>query len=100
MRNYYYVFLVVFFAKANLYSQPGRDMPYITHSLVLHGVCYDSTTIDRLGALVIIVDHQTNDTLYNREANSTTGEYTCVLPPNANGQLGGNYVLTATYNGY
>ncbi|HYM35910.1 MAG TPA: OmpA family protein, partial [Steroidobacteraceae bacterium] len=44
----------------------------------------------------VIVDEQTGDTVYNKEANSETGEYLCVLSANKQGYLGGSYMISAT----
>ncbi|MEI8134484.1 MAG: OmpA family protein [bacterium] len=77
-------------------TNPPKPRP----TLVLRGVCYDSTTKDKLAGHVVIVDEQTRDTVYNKEANSSTGEYLCVLSANAKGQVGGSYLVSATYRDY
>ncbi|HET6511030.1 MAG TPA: hypothetical protein VFH43_02475, partial [Candidatus Kapabacteria bacterium] len=66
------------------------------HNLVLKGVAYDVNTKNKLGANVIVVDEQTGDTVYNRPANSATGEYLVVLSANSRGELGGSYIVSAT----
>lgn len=73
-------------------TNPPKPKP----TLVLRGVCFDSTTQERLGARVLIVDEQTRDTIYFKEANSSSGEYLCVLSANAKGEVGGTYLVSAT----
>ncbi|MDP4200283.1 MAG: OmpA family protein [Bacteroidota bacterium] len=65
-------------------------------TLVLKGRCYDVNTQDNLGAHVIIVDERTGDTVYNKPANSATGEYLAVLTADKDGKLGGPYIISAT----
>jgi outer membrane protein OmpA-like peptidoglycan-associated protein/Tol biopolymer transport system component len=65
-------------------------------TLVLRGTCYDVNTNEKLAAHVVIVEEQTGDTVYNKNANSETGEYLCVLSPNKNGFIGGTYIISAT----
>lgn len=65
-------------------------------TLVLRGIAFDINTNAKLGADVVIVDEQTRDTLYNKRANSETGEYLCVIPANAKGECGGSYLVSAT----
>lgn len=65
-------------------------------NLVLKGRAYDINTKDNLAAHVVVLDEQTGDTVYNRTANSATGEYLVVLSPNARGELGGSYIVSAT----
>lgn len=65
-------------------------------NLVLKGRAYDVNTKDNLGAHVVVLDEQTGDTVYNRMANSATGEYLVVLSPNSRGELGGSYIVSAT----
>jgi outer membrane protein OmpA-like peptidoglycan-associated protein len=65
-------------------------------TLVLRGICYDMNTNAKLAANVTIVDETTKDTLYSKLSNSETGEYLCVIPPNAKGQCGGSYMVSAT----
>jgi outer membrane protein OmpA-like peptidoglycan-associated protein len=77
-------------------TNPPKPRP----TLVLRGTCYDSTTKEKIGARVVIIDEQTRDTVYNKEANSSTGEYLCVLSANAKGQVGGSYLISATYRDY
>ncbi len=84
--------------KLDIYVATNPPKPRPT--LVLRGVCYDSTTKAMLGAHVVIIDEATRDTVYNKEANSATGEYLCVLSANAKGQVGGNYLVSATYRDY
>ncbi|HET6512719.1 MAG TPA: hypothetical protein VFH43_11045, partial [Candidatus Kapabacteria bacterium] len=66
------------------------------HNLVLRGRAYDVNTQANLGANVVVVDEQTGDTVYNRAANSATGEYLVVLSANSRGELGGSYIVSAT----
>ena len=65
-------------------------------TLVLRGTCYDVNTKEKLAAHVVIVDEQTRDTLYNKDANSSTGEYLCVIPANSKGECGGSFLISAT----
>jgi len=65
-------------------------------TLVLRGTCFDINTNAKLAANVVIIDEQTRDTLYNKIANSETGEYLCVIPANAKGECGGSYLVSAT----
>ncbi|MBS1904153.1 MAG: PD40 domain-containing protein [Bacteroidetes bacterium] len=65
-------------------------------TLVLRGICYDVNTNEKLAAHVVITDEQTGDTVYNKQANSETGEYVCVLTANKQGYLGGSYMISAT----
>lgn len=65
-------------------------------TLVLRGTCFDINTNAKLAANVVIIDEQTRDTLYNKQANSETGEYLCVIPANAKGECGGSYLVSAT----
>jgi outer membrane protein OmpA-like peptidoglycan-associated protein/Tol biopolymer transport system component len=65
-------------------------------TLVLRGICYDVNTNAKLAGNVVIIDETTKDTLYHKLANSETGEYLCVIPPNAKGQCGGSYLVSAT----
>lgn len=65
-------------------------------TLVLRGICYDVNTNEKLAAHVVITDEQTGDTVYNKEANSETGEYLCVLSVNKQGYTGGSYMISAT----
>jgi outer membrane protein OmpA-like peptidoglycan-associated protein len=69
-------------------------------TLVLRGICYDSATKGALPARVLIVDEQTHDTVYYKDANSSSGEYLCVLSANAQGQVGGSYLISAKYGNY
>lgn len=73
-------------------TNPPKPRP----TLVLRGICFDSVTTEKLGARVLIVDEQTRDTVYYKEANSSSGEYLCVLSANAKGQVGGTYLVSAT----
>lgn len=66
------------------------------HNLVLRGVAFDVNTNEKLGANVVVIDEQTRDTVYNKFANSATGEYLVVLSANARGELGGSYLVSAT----
>jgi outer membrane protein OmpA-like peptidoglycan-associated protein/Tol biopolymer transport system component len=65
-------------------------------TLVLRGIAYDMNTNEKLAARVVVVNEQTRDTLYNKEANSETGEYLCVIPANAKGECGGSFLVSAT----
>ncbi len=73
-------------------TNPPKPKP----SLVLRGTCYDMNTKEKLGAHVVITDAQTGDTMYNKFANSSTGEYLAVFSANAKGELGGSYLISAT----
>ena len=74
----------------------ATNPPPPKNTLVLRGTCYDVNTKEKLGAHVIITDQQTGDTIYDKDANSATGEYLAVLPSNAKGQLGGSFLVSAT----
>lgn len=93
---------VLFFASNRSGGSGGYDIYVATNppkprpTLVLRGICYDSVTQEKLGARVLIVDEQTRDTVYYKEANSSSGEYLCVLSANAKGQVGGTYLVSAT----
>lgn len=65
-------------------------------TLVLKGRCFDVNTQENLGAHVIIVDERTGETVYDKLANSSTGEYLAVLTPDKDGKLGGPYMISAT----
>jgi outer membrane protein OmpA-like peptidoglycan-associated protein/Tol biopolymer transport system component len=65
-------------------------------SLVIRGIAYDMHTNEKLGADVVIIQKETGDTLYHKQANSATGEYLCVVPPNARGECGGTFIISAT----
>jgi len=65
-------------------------------TLVLKGRCFDVNTQQNLGAHVVIIDERTGDTVYNKLANSATGEYLAVLSSDAKGNLGGPYLISAT----
>lgn len=78
----------------DLYLATNPPPPKST--LVLRGVAFDVNTNEKLGAKVVVVDEQTNDTVYNKYANSSTGEYLVVLSPNSRGELGGSYLVMAT----
>jgi len=94
---------ILFFASNRDGGSGGYDLYLATNppppkaTLVLRGVAYDVNTPSlKLGAHVVITDQQTGDTLYNKLANSATGEYLAVIPANANGDLGGSFVIAAT----
>jgi outer membrane protein OmpA-like peptidoglycan-associated protein len=97
---------VLFFSSNRDGGSGGYDIYVATNppkpkpTLVLRGICFDSTTKDKLGARVLIVDEQTKDTVYFKEANSSSGEYLCVLSANAKGFVGGTYLVSATYTNY
>ncbi|MEP7235834.1 MAG: OmpA family protein, partial [Ignavibacteriota bacterium] len=97
---------VLFFASNRDGGSGGFDIYVATNppkpkpTLVLRGEAFDSTTKARLGARVLIVDEQTHDTVYYKDANSSSGEYLCVLSANAKGQVGGTYLVSATYPDY
>jgi len=74
----------------------ATNPPPPKNTLVLRGICYDINTKEKLGAHVVITDEQTGDTVYNKFANSATGEYLAVLSSNSKGQLGGSYLISAT----
>ncbi len=65
-------------------------------SLVLRGRVYDVNTNANLAAHVVIIDGRTNDTVYDKESNSASGEYLAVLSSDAQGNLGGPYIVSAT----
>ncbi|HEY6172421.1 MAG TPA: OmpA family protein [Candidatus Kapabacteria bacterium] len=69
-------------------------------TLVLRGIAFDINTNAKLAANVVIIDEQTRDTLYNKQSNSETGEYLCVIPANAKGECGGSYLVSATEAGH
>ncbi|MDP4220637.1 MAG: OmpA family protein [Bacteroidota bacterium] len=93
---------VLFFASNRTGGSGGFDIYVATNppkprpTLVLRGTCFDSVTQERLGAKVLIVDEQTHDTVYYKDANSSSGEYLCVLSANAKGEVGGTYLVSAT----
>lgn len=94
---------VLFFASNRAGGSGGLDLYVATNppppkaSLVLRGIAYDVNKPEmKLGAHVIITDEQTGDTLYNKFANSATGEYLAVIPANARGELGGSFLVAAT----
>ncbi len=93
---------VLFFSSDRSGGYGGLDIyeafnpPKPKPTLVLKGTCYDVNTNEKLAAHVVIVDEQTGDTVYNKEANSETGEYLCVLSVNKNGYTGGSYMVSAT----
>lgn len=78
----------------DLYLATNPPPPKST--LVLRGRAFDVNTKANLAAHVIIVDGRTNDTVYDKLANSATGEYLAVLSSDAQGNLGGPYLISAT----
>jgi outer membrane protein OmpA-like peptidoglycan-associated protein/Tol biopolymer transport system component len=80
--------------KLDIYVATNPPAPKPT--LVLHGRAYDQNTNENLTAHVIIVDGRTHDTIYNKSTNSSTGEYLAILPSDADGNLGGPYIISAT----
>jgi outer membrane protein OmpA-like peptidoglycan-associated protein/Tol biopolymer transport system component len=93
---------VLFFASNRAGGSGQLDLYVATNppppkaTLVLRGVAYDVNTKEKLGAHVVVTDQQTGDTVYNKLANSATGEYLAVLSSNARGELGGSYLISAT----
>lgn len=93
---------VLFFASNRGGGSGGLDIymamnpPQPKPTLVLRGICFDINTNDKLAAHVIIKDEQTGDIVYDKVANSETGEYLCVLTANKTGYLGGSYLVSAT----
>jgi outer membrane protein OmpA-like peptidoglycan-associated protein len=93
---------VLFFSSNRSGGSGGLDVyeafapPLPKPTLVLRGTCYDINTNEKLAAHVVIVEEQTGDTVYNKNANSETGEYLCVLSPNKKGFIGGTYIISAT----
>lgn len=93
---------VLFFSSTRAGGSGALDIYVATNppppkpTLVLKGVAYDVNTNEKLGAHVIVVDEQTGDTVYNKQANSATGEYLVVLSANSRGELGGSYLISAT----
>jgi outer membrane protein OmpA-like peptidoglycan-associated protein len=65
-------------------------------TLVLRGRAYDVNSNDNLEARVVIVDQRNGDTVYDKLTNSATGEYLAVLTSDAQGNLGGKYIVSAT----
>jgi outer membrane protein OmpA-like peptidoglycan-associated protein/Tol biopolymer transport system component len=93
---------ILFFTSDREGGSGGLDLYLATNppppknTLVLRGICYDVNTKEKLGAHVVIRDEQTGDTVYNKFANSATGEYLAVLSSNAKGELGGSFLVSAT----
>ena len=80
----------------NLDLYVATNPPAPKPTLVLHGRAFDQNTNENLTAHVIIVDGRTHDTIYNKLTNSATGEYLAILPSDADGNLGGPYIISAT----
>ncbi len=80
--------------KLDVYVATNPPAPKPT--LVLHGRAYDINTKENLTAHVVIIDSRTKDTIYNKTTNSSTGEYLAILPSDADGNLGGTYIISAT----
>ncbi len=80
--------------KLDLYVATNPPAPKPT--LVLHGRAYDVNTKENLTAHVVIVEARTHDTIYDKFTNSATGEYLAILPSDADGNLGGTYIISAT----
>ena len=93
---------VLFFTSDRDGGQGGYDLYVATNppppkaTLVLRGRAYDVNTKENLAAHVIIVDSRTNDTVYDKLANSATGQYLAVLYSDEQGNLGGPYIISAT----
>ncbi len=80
--------------KLDLYVATNPPAPKPT--LVLHGRAFDQNTNENLSAHVVIIDARTKDTIYNKLTNSATGEYLAILPSDADGNLGGTYIISAS----
>ncbi len=80
----------------NLDLYVATNPPAPKPTLVLHGRAFDINTNENLTAHVVIVDSRTKDTIYNKNTNSATGEYLAILPSDADGNLGGTYIISAT----
>jgi len=93
---------VLFFTSDRDGGYGGYDLYVATnppppkHTLVLRGRAYDVNTKENLAAHVVIIDSRTNDTVYDKLSNSATGEYLAVLSSDAQGRLGGPYIISAT----
>ena len=75
--------------------------PKAKPTLVLKGRCFDMhDTTKNLGAHVKVVDERNGEVVYDKDANSSTGEYLVVLASDKEGKLGGPYVITGTYPNY
>jgi outer membrane protein OmpA-like peptidoglycan-associated protein len=70
--------------------------PKAKPTLVLKGRCYDENTNENLAAHVKVLDERTGETVYEKDANSATGEYLVVLASDKDGKLGGPYIISAT----
>ena len=73
-------------------TNPPKPKP----TLVLKGRCFDQVTNENLGAHVTIVDQRTGEKVYDKDANSASGEYLVVLSADKDGMLGGPYLISAT----
>ncbi len=93
---------VLFFTSNRDGGQGGYDLYVATNppapkpTLVLKGRAFDVNTQANLAAHVVITDARTGDTVYNKITNSATGEYLAVLSSDAQGNLGGPYIISAT----
>ncbi|HEY3875465.1 MAG TPA: OmpA family protein, partial [Candidatus Kapabacteria bacterium] len=80
----------------NLDLYLATNPPAPKPTLVLRGRAYDVNTQENLAAHVVIIDERTKDTIYNKLTNSASGEYLAILPSDADGNLGGKYIISAT----
>ncbi|HET6401700.1 MAG TPA: OmpA family protein [Candidatus Kapabacteria bacterium] len=83
-------------ASGDLDLYVAMNPPAPKSTLVLRGRAFDVNTNANLAAHVIITDARTNDTVYDKLSNSATGEYLAVLSSDAQGNLGGPYLVSAT----
>ncbi len=93
---------VLFFSSNRSGGSGGFDLYLATNppapkpTLVLHGRAFDVNDQTNLAAHVVIIEARTKDTIYDKLTNSATGEYLAILPSDADGNLGGTYIISAT----